>query len=203
MVPLGNTSKNVAISLFTVSVSLSYSGTHCVITPPGFRCSSLFEIFLRIQRRGAFHPRMDRIRSNDVELVRRGQNEVARIIIVNYRCADRSARDSSRRPKNCVAAGGMSFSISQMTMRLIFGMHHKGSRGHTCPESHDQHRAADLDSPAPERCPSMRCKPHVERFSGGLHFPADMEIELLRRGTAKSPLRNSSLADDREAYPHR
>ena len=39
MVPLGKTSKKVAISLFTVSASLSYSGTHWVTTPPGFRFS--------------------------------------------------------------------------------------------------------------------------------------------------------------------
>ena len=38
IVPFGKTSKKVAISLFTVFVSLSYSGTHWVITPPGFRC---------------------------------------------------------------------------------------------------------------------------------------------------------------------
>ena len=39
MVPLGNTSKNVANSLFTVSRSVSYRGTHCVTSPPGFRWS--------------------------------------------------------------------------------------------------------------------------------------------------------------------
>ena len=38
MVPFGKTSKKVAISLFTVSAVLSYSGTHWVIIPPGFRC---------------------------------------------------------------------------------------------------------------------------------------------------------------------
>ena len=36
-VPSGKASKKVANSLFTVSVSLSYSGTHWVTTPPGLR----------------------------------------------------------------------------------------------------------------------------------------------------------------------
>jgi hypothetical protein len=38
-IPLGNASKNVAISLFTASVLLSYSCTKSVTAPPGFRCA--------------------------------------------------------------------------------------------------------------------------------------------------------------------
>jgi hypothetical protein len=37
--PFGNASMNVAISLLATGMVLSYSGTHTVTTPPGFRCS--------------------------------------------------------------------------------------------------------------------------------------------------------------------
>ena len=38
IIPCGNASKNVPISLFTAARLLSYSWTNSVTTPPGFRC---------------------------------------------------------------------------------------------------------------------------------------------------------------------
>src|ERR1039457_5971747 len=51
MEPFGKTLKKVATSLFTVSVSVSYNGTHWVTMPPGFRCcftSSKYSLEYRV-----------------------------------------------------------------------------------------------------------------------------------------------------------
>src|SRR5580704_3885700 len=49
------------------------------------------KIFFGIERGAAFDPGMDRVGSNDVEFIARGQNEVARVIVND--CGARIASD--------------------------------------------------------------------------------------------------------------
>jgi hypothetical protein len=50
IVPSGKAPKKVAISLLTTSGLLSYRGTHCVTTPPGFRCRLHNSKYSRVYR---------------------------------------------------------------------------------------------------------------------------------------------------------
>ena len=127
---------------------------------------------------------------------------MARVVVDDLWCADRSARYSSRARNNCVAAGGISGSISQMMILLDLGMDHEGPGGHAAPNptiSTELRIRMDQRGKVSQHA----LQPHVVWFGGSFHFAADVEIAL-----PVGQLRNrdggiASLAQIQQACPHR
>ena len=73
----------------------------------------------------------------------------------------------------------MIFSISQMTMRLIFRMHHEGSSGDARAEPYNQNRLR-IGVNQCGKIPQHALQAHIERLCRCLYFAADVKINLPR-----------------------
>ena len=176
IVPFGNTSKNVAISLFTVSGSLSYSGTHCVTTPPGFRCcftSSKYSFEYSVAL-----PFTHGWIGSDVMMSNfsvRGQHEVARVVVDDL---------GARIVHHVVVLRAEILGGGGRNQRLHFAdhdalhlrMHHERPRRHARAEAHDQHRFR-IRVHQRRQVPQHALQPHVVGFGGGFHLAADVELD--------------------------
>ena len=113
------------------------------------------EVLLRVERRGALDPGMDRVGRDDVELFLRRQDVVPRVVVHDLHARVlhdvvvllREVRRHDLRDQRLDLADHDA---------LDTGMQHERSGRHARAESDDEHRLRSLSSSA-ERWPSMRC----------------------------------------------
>ena len=148
-----------------------------VTTPPGLRCClHQLEVLLRVQRRGALDPGVDRVGRDDVELLRawsaRSAGRRRR-----RRCDPAVADDVDSSPSRRTSARrcGMSGSISQITIRRTSGCRTNEPAVTPAPTADDEHRAR-LGMDQRRQWPSMRCSRMSCGSLDASTLPADVEI---------------------------
>ena len=182
--PFGNASKNVAISLFTASVLLSYSCTNSVTTPPGFRCSfDQLEELARVEHRRALHPRIERVRRDRVELLASssaGSAARRRSARAPSGCRRRRScarRSRSRRPR------GTSGSISAIVSCSTAGIDRHRAGRDAGAAADDQHRLRVRRNQR-RQVAEHALQAHVLRLARRLHL-AGVVIVAARRSSSR------------------
>ena len=187
---------NVFIWILIASSLVSYSGTHCVAMPPGFsRVLHDRVVLARKQDRVAAHPRVDRVGGDDVELLARRRQEVARVVEHDLPRAGSTAPRSSP-SRTALAAPTTRGSISQMTIRFTSGWSVSAPAVMPAPRPTTS-TVSGRGCTSADRWPSRRSSAQVVRVVGRLDPAGDVEVAVAAGRDVHAHGRRRALGDVR------